>query len=173
MSPEEPNIRVASTSDLDALAAVEMDAFASLAAALGVLPQAGQGTPRHVLEQSIAAQLLFVASDATAAVIGFVATAERDGCLHIGEIDVVVAWQRRGVGRGLMLRALDEVARRRLRGAILTTDRYVPFNAPFYASLGFRELSADECPAGLRAIVAAEIAAGADPARRVAMGWRF
>jgi predicted N-acetyltransferase YhbS len=160
---------IAGACDLDVLAAVEMDAFASLAAAFGVHSQAGTVTPRHMLEQSCAAKLLFVACDDTAAVIGFVAAMASDGWLSIDEIDVVVGWQRRGIGRALMLRALDEVAVRGLRGATLTTDRHVPFNAPFYASLGFREVSCAEAPARLTAALAAEIARGGDPVRRVMM----
>jgi hypothetical protein len=49
----------------------------------------------------------------------------------------------------------------------------VAFNAPFYASLGFRILGNEEMPAELTRILENEVAHGADPARRVAMALRF
>jgi hypothetical protein len=51
----------------------------------------------------------------------------------------------------------------------LTTDRYVPFNAPFYASFGFLRPKAQAVPQFLREKLDQEIEVGMDPERRVAM----
>jgi len=51
----------------------------------------------------------------------------------------------------------------------LTTFEDVPWNAPLYRHLGFRELRDDELGPGLRAIRDRETAHGLDPARRVSM----
>jgi hypothetical protein len=52
----------------------------------------------------------------------------------------------------------------------LTTFRGVPWNEPFYARLGFRELAESELSDALRAVVEDEAARGLDPALRVVMG---
>ena len=51
----------------------------------------------------------------------------------------------------------------------LSTFRSVPWNAPYYARLGFAELPAAELTPGLTEILAAETAFGLDPAERVFM----
>jgi hypothetical protein len=51
----------------------------------------------------------------------------------------------------------------------LTTFRDVPWNMPFYASLGFDEIPAGELSTALLLIVADETRRGLDPARRVVM----
>jgi GNAT superfamily N-acetyltransferase len=84
-------------------------------------------------------------------------------------MDVDPAWQQRGIGRRLMKQAIKEGRERKLQGITLTTDRFAPFNAPFYASLGLHIVARDACPERLKAILAAESAAGFDPRRRVAM----
>lgn len=51
----------------------------------------------------------------------------------------------------------------------LTTFRDVPWNAPFYARAGFRELAAAELSPELAELVREEAARGLDPERRVVM----
>ena len=74
------------------------------------------------------------------------------GPIYVVEIDVIQRWQRKGVGRRLMRHSRDG-ADAGASGVTLTTDRYVPFNAPFYASLGFRVLESDEMSVGLSRIL--------------------
>jgi GNAT superfamily N-acetyltransferase len=93
--------------------------------------------------------------------------------VHIAEIDVIRHWQKKGVGRRLMQAVIEAVRMRGALGITLTTDRHVTFNAPFYASLGFRILDAGERPAELSRILEREAEHGADPARRVAMALWF
>ena len=63
---------------------------------------------------------------------------------------------RRAAGRGLP-------------ALTLTTFRSVPWNGPYYARCGFRELPSTEITPGLVDVLAAEVAIGLDPADRVAM----
>ena len=63
--------------------------------------------------------------------------------------------------------ALTTAAERRFRSASLTTDRTIPWNAPYYERLGFRVLAADQTPPAL----ARRLAVQPNPARRCAM-WR-
>ena len=165
-------IRLARSADLDFLAEIEIDAFATLGQALG-REDDGRTVPRDKLKHSLDAKLLFVASDHLDHPFAFAAGAELDGAVYVLEIDVMQCWQRKGVGRRLMQAVVETARQRGASGVTLTTDRYVPFNAPFYASLGLRVLDEREVSAGLFGILKFEIDHGADPERRVAMAVWF
>jgi hypothetical protein len=51
----------------------------------------------------------------------------------------------------------------------LTTDRTLPWNAPFYARLGFELVEGDDVPPDVQVRLAGQVAAGFDPAQRCAM----
>jgi GNAT superfamily N-acetyltransferase len=161
-------IRPGRFDDFERLKRIEIDAFETLAAVGAVRGEPSSSTDEE-LQHYIDAGLLLVAAGRDDEPIGYVGMVFADGWLHVAEIDVAQDWQRKGVGRALMLAALAGGRAVRLAGATLTTDRLAPFNAPFYASLGFGMLEVHELPDRLRAILAGEHAAGFDPARRVAM----
>lgn len=165
-------IRLARPDELYLLAAIEIDAFWALHEAGGVDCEP-TSLSIEVLRQSQAEQLLFVAVDAVDHTFGFLAGIVKDGSVHIAEIDVVRHWQKKGVGRRLMEAVIAAAKIQGAAGVTLTTDRHAAFNAPFYASLGFRILDDEERPVGLTRILENEVAHGADPARRVAMALRF
>nr|WP_246499692.1 GNAT family N-acetyltransferase [Azospirillum soli] len=121
------------------------------------------------LQQYLNNNLLFAAFDERDIPVGYGGGYIAEDWLHIGEVDVYPDWQRKGIGRRIMNALLEEGLTRKLKGATLTTDRFAPFNAPFYSSLGFQPVGGDECPERLRAILAAEQAKGLDPLRRIAM----
>ncbi|NTF41383.1 MULTISPECIES: GNAT family N-acetyltransferase [Rhizobium] len=161
-------IRQARPDELHLLAAIEIDAFWALHEA-GAVNCDPTSLPLDVLKQSLAEQLLFVAVDIVDQPFGFLAGIRKDGSVHIAELDVVRRWQKRGVGRRLMEAAIAAARTQSAVGVTLTTDRHAAFNAPFYASVGFRILDDEERPAVLTQILENEFAHGADPARRVAM----
>lgn len=165
-------IRSARADELHLLADIEVDAFWALHEA-GAVACEPTSLPPDVLQQSLAEQLLFVAVDGEDKPFGFLAGIRKDGSVYIAEIDVVRRWQKRGVGRRLMEAAIAAARTQGATGVTLATDRQVAFNAPFYASLGFRILEGKDKPAGLTEILEKEVASGADPARRVAMALRF
>jgi GNAT superfamily N-acetyltransferase len=165
-------IRPARFGELDILAELEIDACHALIEA-GALFGDASATPRPLMEQACLDQLLFVAAGPDDEPLGFLAAHEIDGGLYIGEIDVWRRWQGRGIGGKLIKAALAEARLRNAWGAMLTTDRFAPFNYPFYFKLGFREAATDGCPAKLAAVLKAEIDAGHDWSRRVAMVLRF
>ncbi|SCG71075.1 GNAT family N-acetyltransferase [Micromonospora humi] len=125
--------------------------------------------PRDALAAGQRAGRLRVAVDPADRPIGFVLVDLVDGAAHVQQLSVDPAYARRGIGRGL----LDEVARwaagERLPALTLTTFRSVPWNGPYYARCGFRELAEAELTPGLTGLLAAEAALGLDPADRVAM----
>lgn len=161
-------IRQARIDELPRLAEIEIDAFATLAEAIGGDREA-HALPRSILQQSLDAGLLLVAADKADHPVGFLAAEEIDEALYLIELDVSTAWQRRGVGRGLMLSAVELAKSRGLSAVTLTTDRHVPFNAPFYASVGFALTPTEALPRFLRGKLDYEISVGMDPDRRVAM----
>ena len=125
---------------------IEADAYPPLVAAGGVwVSEADDGT-----------------------VTGFVATEPLDDALHILEMAVHQDHQRQGIGARLMAAALDHGKRASYPAATLTTawtawtirhtSRTIPWNAPFYARLGF--LILDEPSPALQAILAEEAARG-------------
>jgi len=161
-------IRQARLNELPRLTEIEIDAFATLAEALGVAREA-HALAQDVLRGSLDASLLLVAADDDDRPVGFLAAEDIEGTLYVIELDVCRNCQRRGVGRHLMSAAIEMARRRQLSSLTLTTDRHVPFNAPFYASLGFVLPSAEVLPQFLRKKLDHEVAVGMDAERRVAM----
>lgn len=80
--------------------------------------------------------------------------------LHIDEVDVLRAFQSQGIGRALLGAAADWARTKGLQTLSLTTFRDVPWNAPFYASFGFREWDPAEAPPSIREALAYETARG-------------
>jgi GNAT superfamily N-acetyltransferase len=120
-----------------------------------------------------AAGRLWVTADEHDQPVGFVAVEQVDEHPHIQELDIHPDHGRRGLGAA-MIEAVCEWARANGQTAItLTTERDVPWNAPYYARLGFEILPEAQWGAGLREIAVDEIALGLNPETRVAMIRRF
>jgi len=71
---------------------------------------------------------------------GFASCEVFEDALHVWELAVAFEAQGRGAGRALMEAAVAEARRRACPAVTLTTFRDVPWNAPFYRSLGFAEI---------------------------------
>ncbi|GAA4055126.1 GNAT family N-acetyltransferase [Streptomyces shaanxiensis] len=92
-----------------------------------------------------------------------------DGALHIEQVSVHPDAARRGVGRTLLAHAADRARAEGLTGLTLTTFTEVPWNAPYYARLGFRTLEETELTPGLRKIRSHEAELGLDQWPRACM----
>jgi GNAT superfamily N-acetyltransferase len=162
-------IELASAGDVAVLPAIELRA-ASLFAGLGVADAVlGEKTPLRVLRAAQAAGRLWVARNAAGEPIGFALVDLVDGAPHLVEMDVLPDQAGRGVGRALLDAVCRQAAASGHRTLTLTTFREVPWNAPFYARAGFREIAPAELGPGLIAVLRDEAERGLDPARRVAM----
>jgi predicted N-acetyltransferase YhbS len=64
--------------------------------------------------------------------------------MYLDQVSVAPDHGKQGIGRALVLRVITETERRRLPHLSLSTFRDLPWNAPFYASLGFKELARDK-----------------------------
>lgn len=100
----------------------------------------------------IAASTLWVADDAGTPV-GFLRAEIAGDELHILELAVADTHQNKGLGHGLLDASVAEARTRGLAAVTLTTFRHVPWNRPFYARYGFRELSVADIGERLHAIV--------------------
>lgn len=98
--------------------------------------------------------------EADGEVVGYLAGRVDEDRLHIDEVDVLRDQQGRGLGRRLLATAQDWARAHGLRALSLTTFRNVPWNAPFYASVGFREWDPEVAPASIRQALTYEAAKG-------------
>jgi GNAT superfamily N-acetyltransferase len=166
-------LRMATAADLDQLASIEEEGTALLRQAGVEFPAGDQLVPPEILQTCLKDGLLKLAVSLGDHPVGFLAAAERDGFLYLGEVDVAASWRRLGIGRALVSWCVSEAQRRSLKGVMLTTDRFVPFNAPFYAGCGFKVIDEKAAPPFLQSVLAEERRSGLDPERRVAMLYSF
>jgi GNAT superfamily N-acetyltransferase len=100
-----------------------------------------------------------------AAPVAYLVATPVDGNLHIEQVSVHPDHAHRGVGRRLI-----DTANSAGRPALtLTTFRDLPWNAPYYARLGFHVVGLDAHPPGLREIRRREADHGLDRWPRVTM----
>jgi ribosomal protein S18 acetylase RimI-like enzyme len=148
-------VRSARASDLPSLMAIESSAVEAYARHGQPLDDY-EPAPAEYWTTNLSAGLLWVAEDPTAGLVGFLAAERQDGGLYVAEVDVAVAHQRQGIGRRLMQAAIDCGRREGLANLTLTTRLDMPWNAPFYRSLGFVVLDEGALPPHLAATRANE-----------------
>jgi GNAT superfamily N-acetyltransferase len=85
--------------------------------------------------------LLVAAPDEQSPPVGFVHVLEIDGHAHLEQLSVLPDRQRQGIGAALVRAAMDEARRRGFDRLSLCTYRDVPWNGPYYRSLGFTEVT--------------------------------
>jgi GNAT superfamily N-acetyltransferase len=89
--------------------------------------------------------------------------------LHIWEMDVAPAFQRRGIGAGLVRAAQIDARNTGFTALTLTTFRDLAWNGPFYARLGFEEVTALDAHIRLAGELAVEVDNGLPADRCCAM----
>ncbi|MFU7527565.1 GNAT family N-acetyltransferase [Qipengyuania sp. ASV99] len=89
--------------------------------------------------------------------------------LHIWEMDVHPRFQRCGIGAGLLRACMIDARNAGFRAVTLTTFRDLPWNGPFYAKLGFDEVTALDAHPRLAGELANEADDGLPIDRRCAM----
>jgi predicted N-acetyltransferase YhbS len=96
--------------------------------------------------------------------------------IYVQELDVLTSHAGRRIGAALIEQVAQLARARRLPQLVLSTFRDVPWNAPYYRRLGFRDIAQAELDAALIARRDAHIARGLDESKRVFMrrdvGWR-
>ena len=163
-----PSIRPATPSDLDTLAALEVEA-GQLFRSVG-MPEVAEHDPGlEELRRSQGRGLVWVAEE-DGEVAGYVVAAMVDGNAHIEQVSVAPAHARRGIGAALIGQVEEWGRAQGAPATTLTTFRDVAWNGPYYARLGYREMTAAQIGAELAATMDHEASLpGIDASRRCAM----
>jgi GNAT superfamily N-acetyltransferase len=127
--------------------------------------------PRDLDELRVAQQQgdLWMACDGNDVPVGFALTDTVDKRLHLHELGVLASWQRQGIGACLIEHLQHVAIQRGMAAVTLTTFREVPWNAPYYARLGFKPLPEDSWGPELTALVAEEESHGLERSQRIVM----
>ncbi len=125
------------------------------------------------LEAFRAAGRAWVAVGPAGQPLAYLTALELDGGAHVAQVSVHPAHARLGIGAQLIEHLALDSARRGATQLTLTAFRDVPWNAPYYARLGFEVLAAEQRGPLLARLVAAETRALPSAAPRVAMARAF
>ncbi|RQU96718.1 GNAT family N-acetyltransferase [Burkholderia cenocepacia] len=168
--PEPILIRPATREDAAAMAAVEV-AAAQRFREIGMTDIAdGEPTDAAAVLVRIDDGRAYVAVDPQGTCVGFafyrLLDAQR---LYLEELDVAPSHAGQRIGARLIERVMTRAAREHVEQVVLSTFRDAPWNAPYYARLGFRIVDDAALDDALRAIRAHHVALGLDETQRVFM----
>jgi GNAT superfamily N-acetyltransferase len=123
----------------------------------------------ELAERKIASGEVIVAVDADAVCAGFVMFEPQPARIYIQELDVLTSHAGQRIGAALIGQVAQLALTRQLPQLVLSTYREVPWNAPYYRRLGFREIEEAELDPALIARRNAHLARGLDESKRVFM----
>jgi len=163
-----PRIRSATAADLDTLAILEVRA-GQVFHSVGMSEVADDVPDQEALRRGQEQGLIWVA-EVAGEIAGYIVATVLDGNAHIGQVSVAPAYARQRIGRLLISHVEDWGMRHSRPATTLTTFRDVPWNAPYYATLGYRELTGSEIGSEVSAEMNHEASLpGIDASRRCAM----
>jgi GNAT superfamily N-acetyltransferase len=149
-------VRPATSQDLSALNRVELLAAERFAKETLTVGLQKRTVPLHELQAELTVGQVWVAVTEDNEPVGFLLAQALDRNLHISEMSVLPSFDRQGIGAGLLRAASQHAAQAGFNGVSLTTFAAVPWNGPFYAKQGFRQLAQAEIGAGLAALIRQE-----------------
>jgi GNAT superfamily N-acetyltransferase len=168
-----PIIRLGTMADVSALPGIEAAAAALFKGTHAEAFATGPTSHINTLLRAQRSGLLWVAGHSAAqkhfTPAGFLFGAACPEGLYLQEMSVGPQAQRQGLGAALMHIAIAHARSEGLATILLTTDRTLPWNAPFYARLGFTILEGPAIPDTLKHRLARQAADGIDMAHRCAM----
>ncbi|GHF47002.1 GNAT family N-acetyltransferase [Streptomyces morookaense] len=115
------------------------------------------------------AGLAWVAADDAGVPVAYLIADRVDGNLHVEQVSVHPASAHRGIGRSLLDRLAARAVSEGAPALTLTTFTEVPWNAPYYARLGFLPLADGDLTPGLERIRRHEAELGLDRWPRTCM----
>ncbi|MFM0503491.1 GNAT family N-acetyltransferase [Paraburkholderia caffeinilytica] len=122
-----------------------------------------------LVHRKIDAQQIVVAIDANEACVGFVMFEPQPTRFYVQELDVLSAHAGQRIGAALIEQVAQLARAQQITQLILSTFREVPWNAPYYRRLGFRDIEEADLDTVLLARRDAHIAKGLDESKRVFM----
>jgi GNAT superfamily N-acetyltransferase len=165
------SIRPAQVADIQNLPAIELAAAQLLRGHAPESALAGTTDGRTFADAALEGRLWVALRGRTPVGFALVKMLAED-LPHLEEIDVHPSHGRRGLGRALIRAVCDWAIVSGYVMLTLTTFRDVPWNLPFYARLGFVEISWETLRPELAAVVCEEAHRGLDPHTRAVMGYR-
>lgn len=128
---------------LDIPALISVDRAASeLFRPTGLIPEMAaipESVPADILAAAVANNMLLVADDKDGAV-GFALCQPIDDFLYLDQLSVHPEHGRKGLGSALVKSVFGLAKDNKFSTIVLSTFRDIPWNGPFYRSLGFREI---------------------------------
>ncbi|WP_175959499.1 GNAT family N-acetyltransferase [Burkholderia pyrrocinia] len=163
-------IRPATREDAAAMAAVEV-AAAQRFREIGMTDIAdGEPTDTADVLARIDGGRAIVAVDAQGACVGFAFYRLLDvQRLYLEELDVAPSHAGQRIGARLIEQVTARAVQQGIAQVVLSTFRDAPWNAPYYARLGFRIIDDASLDDTLRAVRAHHVARGLDETQRVFM----
>ncbi|MEL6257784.1 MAG: GNAT family N-acetyltransferase [Pseudomonadota bacterium] len=155
--PEGYRLRLADLSDIAEIVAIDR-AASELFRPTGLIrnmPATPDSIPNDVLTSAIEAGRLTIA-DHDSDPIGFTLTQDLASSLYLDQVSVHPDHGRRGVGRALVEAVIRTASVDGYKDVLLSTFRDVPWNGPFYRSLGFQELKPTQKTSWMRQIEEAQ-----------------
>jgi GNAT superfamily N-acetyltransferase len=167
------DIRTGSTSDIDLLAAIDLDASTLFErAGMHLAPpnerEVTMAERRRWLA-CLAAGTVLIAADRSGADVGFAALGTMDGDPFLDQLSVRVSFMRRQIGTGLLYAATKMAMERGGKVLWLTTYSHLSWNRPYYERHGFVLVSPEQCGEELRGELAFERRWLPGPEERVIM----
>ncbi|MEM8617450.1 MAG: GNAT family N-acetyltransferase [Pseudomonadota bacterium] len=143
--PDGYSITGVSLEDIPTIIAVDKAAAALFAPTGLITPQAlEEHVPADVLEDAIPSSAVLAVRDAHGEVVGFALFQPRGLGIYLDQISVHPDHGRKGLGRALMQRVIETAEDSGHQRLSLSTFRDLPWNGPFYRSLGFKALKRDK-----------------------------
>ncbi|MEE9380409.1 MAG: GNAT family N-acetyltransferase [Hyphomonadaceae bacterium] len=139
--PDGYAIRAAQTVDIPQFALIE-SAADKLFEPTGLMENATEqdSIPALVFEDAIPQGLVSVVELGGNEIIGFSLCSVRKPDLYLDQVAVYPDHCRKGLGTALINTVMKDARARKLKTVSLSTFRNVPWNAPYYARLGFKEI---------------------------------
>ncbi|MFM0100673.1 GNAT family N-acetyltransferase [Paraburkholderia nemoris] len=123
----------------------------------------------ELVHRKIDAQQIIVAVETDGTCVGFVMFEPQLARIYVQELDVLSSYAGQRIGAALIEQVAQLARAQQITQLILSTFREVPWNAPYYRRLGFRDIEEADLDAALIARRDAHIARGLDESKRVFM----
>jgi len=163
------SLRLARSVDAKAMADVERDADTLFRQTPEYDSLVRGATRSEAQYRSIIAKGRSLVVECDKEVVGFAAAIPFKSEIHLEELGVLRAYQRSGIGTGLVRALMVDAHNSGFTALTLETFRLVAWNAPFYAKLGFQFIDDFEKYPRLGKALNRKIAAGMPPEDRCAM----
>jgi GNAT superfamily N-acetyltransferase len=159
-------VRAATVGDLAVLPEIERQAHSIIygMAGLGAVAELPPATPERLRHGPC-----WVALDRNPRVVGFVLAGRLDNNALIETLAILPEFGGSGLGRALVSAAIDWAKERDAAAMLVAAYRDMPWDAPFYARLGFSEVPRRQWSHEMHRLGREAAAAGHDPARRLWM----